>query len=66
MPRLWSGTRQCWSAHTERVEQKRRLDERMADDTELHSTQHDIQKKRLENKLLTDHLKGQRNHLITY
>ena len=30
--------------HTERGEQMRRLDEAMADDAELHSTQHDVQK----------------------
>ena len=64
-PRIWSGTGQCWSAHTQREEQKRRLDEAMADDTELHSTQHDVQKKHLESKRLTDRRKGLRNKLIT-
>ena len=37
----------------------------MADDTELHGTQHDVQKHVSESKLPTDRLEGQRNKLIT-
>ena len=43
-PRRRSGTSQCWSAHIQRGKQKRRLGEAMADDTQLHSTQHGVQK----------------------
>ena len=43
-PTLRSRTSQCCSAHTQRGEQKKRLDEATDDDTELHSTQHDLQK----------------------
>ena len=42
--RQWSGKSKCWSAYTKWREQKRRLDETMADDGELYSTQHDVQK----------------------
>ena len=34
--------RKCWPAHTQWSKQKRRLAEALADDTEFHSTQHDI------------------------
>ena len=46
-------TYQCWGAHTQRGKQERRLDEAMADDTKLHSTKQDEQKKRLKSKLPT-------------
>ena len=45
--RAWCRTCQCWTAHSQRAKQKRRRDETMADDTELRSTWHDVQKKHL-------------------
>ena len=47
--------------HTLKEVKKRTLDEAVADDTELHRTV-----KTFGNVLPTDHLKGQRNTLITY
>ena len=38
--------------HTQRGEQKRRLVETVADDTQLHSTQHDVQKNAWQEKTL--------------